>query len=295
MMSKSACLRGDVDAGCRMAEHEHARVGGQGSAHHRLLLVAAGKLAGILPGIADLDLQPGDHRVRQLTPPRRRRRNRPAAQPMQHRQRDVLLDRKIAAEACRVPIVRHVARRRPRVPDRPRPARSGLPLTDMRPAAGVRAVRRSPAASSDLPDPARPASPTRSPARTRIDTSCTAPVDRNGVDVEHDRAGAGLSNVGSRLPLARRAPGDRALCGLARERRPTIAATSSSSAEVADRRLGDQPAVAHDRHPLADLVDLLQMVGDEEERDAGALQPGDVIEELPDLARLELVPSARRG
>ncbi len=58
-------------------------------------------------------------------------------------------------------------------------------------------------------------------------------------------------------------------------------------AEIADRRIGDQTAVAHHDNLLADLVNLLQMVRNEQERHALGLQAGDMIEELADLAGFE--------
>jgi hypothetical protein len=49
----------------------------------------------------------------------------------------------------------------------------------------------------------------------------------------------------------------------------------------------DQATVAHDGDPLADLVDLLQMMRDEQERHACSLQSAMCSKQMPDLARLE--------
>ena len=54
---------------------------------------------------------------------------------MQHRERDVLLDRKIAAEAAGVAILRHVRDTASRARDRRDRTGASLPLTEMRPAA----------------------------------------------------------------------------------------------------------------------------------------------------------------
>jgi hypothetical protein len=57
--------------------------------------------------------------------------------------------------------------------------------------------------------------------------------------------------------------------------------------EVADHVLADQGAVAQDGHPVADLVDLVEEVRHEEDRDALVLQPPHQGEEFEDLVAVE--------
>ena len=57
----------------------------------------------------------------------------------------------------------------------------------------------------------------------------------------------------------------------------------SSRGEV----LADEPSVAQHRHAVADLVDLVEEVRDEQDRDAALLQLADDAEELGDLVEVE--------
>ena len=58
--------------------------------------------------------------------------------------------------------------------------------------------------------------------------------------------------------------------------------------QVGDGRGDDVPRVAQHRHGLADFVDLLQMVRDEQERHALALQLAHADEQALDLVAVEL-------
>jgi hypothetical protein len=57
--------------------------------------------------------------------------------------------------------------------------------------------------------------------------------------------------------------------------------------KLGNRGFRHHPAIPHDRHAFAYFINLLQVVRDEQECDACAFQLGDMLEELPDLARLK--------
>ncbi len=137
-----------------------------------------------------------------------------------------------------------------------RAATRRTPSTDIVPAEGFRcpAMAR---ANSDFPDPASPARPTRSLARTERDTSWT---ERSTLTSLYFEDGRPLT-VGR---PARRVAGHMARPGVGL---PDHGRHDGVLVEVLDRRLGHEATIAHHRHPLADLVDLLQVVGDEQERD----------------------------
>ncbi len=68
---------------------------------------------------------------------------------------------------------------------------------------------------------------------------------------------------------------------------PIILADQLDLAELAGQVLADQPAVAQDRHPVGDLVDLVEEVRDEQDRDALVLEPPHHPEELLDLVGVQ--------
>ena len=69
--------------------------------------------------------------------------------------------------------------------------------------------------------------------------------------------------------------------------RPSMAATSCSLVISAIGRDGDGAAVAHDRHPVADGIELVELVADEDHRHALALELADDVEQHRDLVLVE--------
>ena len=173
-----------------------------------------------------------------------------------------------------------------------------------------------PRGRSRCPRPSPPsATPLRSRGRRHGHRSRVVAVDAEDARATSLRPDA--DEPGERDDLARRAPrsemsrntpsrvrcstlrtrlaGPLALAPLraARSRRPTIARTRSSAVSPARRSREDVPAVAHDRHPLADLEDLLQPVRDEEHRRAALAQRLDHAEQ-PRRPRRPTAPRSAR-
>src|SRR5690606_33185487 len=136
------------------------------------------------------------------------------------------------------------------------PRRTGRPWKRMRPDA----LRAPYTASmiSERPEPTRPASPTISPACTVKDTPEKRPgaVRASTRRTSGPRLGAGLGARGAGRADALRDP--------ARHRRDDLRRGGVPGGQ-ADR---GGAAVLHHRHPVADLADLLQPVGDVDDGDA---------------------------
>ena len=182
-------------------------------------------------GIADLDLQLGDHGIGQVAAPIARDEAQPPAQAMENRQRDILLDREVAAKAVGVAILRQIGdpdlageidaagMQRPAV-DR-NPAAGRRPLSDDRlgelgfaragkagkadPFAGANANR-------DVLEPIRRAR--RNRRRGRSDAN---PAPSDALVLARDGAGRRGRSAGPRRRIRR--PSRRPAC-LGRDRRP---------------------------------------------------------------------------
>ena len=129
-------------------------------------------------------------------------------------------------------------------------------------------------ASSVRPDPSRPATPSTSPSAR----STSAP----GIPLPTVMSRA-LRNGSAASSIARR-----------RRMRPQVldAPAEHLLDEVDPQQLlgevlADEPAVAQHRDPVADLVDLIEEVRHEQDRDAALLQLADDAEELGHLVEVE--------
>ena len=170
----------------------------------------------------------------------------------------VVGDRHARHEALVVPVLRHeadaaasAARTSPGAQAAARDRRS-LPASAARSPTMV-------SASSVLPLPPEPARPTISPARTWNDTPSNTPaVDRPVARRGRRRRSAPGAVLGPRRVQA---------AGLAGHRGDELAAR-----QLGDRGGDDVAGVAEHRDRVADLVDLLQVVADEQEGDALLLQ-----------------------
>ena len=131
---------------------------------------------------------------------------------------------------------------------------------------------------SSLPEPARPARPTHSPAGDGEAHILDEPAEPDALDLEAGPAATGRCRHGlSRAPLA---AGRR---GVADHRRH-----HALLGHLRERPVGHDLAVAEDGDAAADLVDLLEVVGDIKKGHAARLQPVDALEQPRHLAPLEL-------
>ncbi len=153
----------------------------------------------------------------------------------------------------------------------------GTPPGDARPRRA--AAARSPATS-------RPARSGRCPPRPARPTISPAP------HVEGDLVVGVARATGPRRPARLARPRRPAYAHAALPRRPAaspvIAATSSARGRSATGAVSDVPGVAEHRDRVADLVDLLQVVADEQEGHALRLQVADAVEEPGDRGAVEL-------
>ena len=114
-------------------------------------------------------------------------------------------------------------------------------------------------ATSVRPEPSRPASPTTSPSRTARSNGCH--------QRRRPRPSAGENGAPA---AAARSPAGALLGGSSS--RPSISEISFSGGSSAVGAGADQAAVAQHRDAVGDLVDLVDEVGDEDDRDAAPLK-----------------------
>ena len=191
-----------------------------------------------------------------------------------HGQDDVLADGEVRDDALDLAVLRaegDAAR------DRAAGEKSltGLPPIDQRcPSSGL-SMPNSRFATSVRPDPSRPARPTTSPAWS---------VRSNG-SIELERPSPSASSKGS---------AEMWLAALDLVGRHVVEVGDAPAQHQPDqlepgqrRRLvrADERAVPQDRDAVGDLVDLVQEVGDEDDRDAFALELPHHLEELRGLVR----------
>ena len=128
--------------------------------------------------------------------------------------------------------------------------------------------------SSAWPLPSTPAMPTTSPSRTVeadvVDQRTTLDVGTVTAQLEH----GGLATVEARVS----GEGSSA---------PTISSASWRAVVVFGSAVADGRAAADDRDRVGDLADLVELVRDEEDRQALARELGQVAEQLVDLLRHE--------
>ena len=118
-------------------------------------------------------------------------------------------------------------------------------------------------AISVRPEPSNPARPTIWPARTFDARVAHAAADLQSLDAQH---------FARRAAAVRRKPVS-ALATAARSR-PSIAATSCSLSTSAMRPVEHGAAVAHDRDAVADLIEFVEPMADEDDRHALARAAG---------------------
>ena len=129
-------------------------------------------------------------------------------------------------------------------------------------------------ASSVRPEPSRPATPSTSPSIMSTSALVDAGADGHPAGAQERPLGL-LGDVQAR-PGAQRG-------GAASEHGLDQVDAQQLLGEV----LADQLAVAQDRDPVADLVDLVEEVRDEQDRHAALLQVADHAEQLGALVRVQ--------
>ena len=102
-------------------------------------------------------------------------------------------------------------------------------------------------------------------------------------ELAHDRAAIAAARAPVRSRARRRA------------RRSTTASPPTSRFSSTRAALGDDLAVVDDRHPVAERVGLLEVVGGEKHRRAAVAQAADVLPEVGPVLRDRVRCSARRG
>ena len=183
------------------------------------------------------------------------------------RERDVLLHAELADDALGAPVLGRVDdAQRDRRP-RGRRGSVAMPSIRMMPASSLSMPVRA-RASSVRPEPSRPATPSTSPSIRSTSASAIPEPTRDRPGAEE---GSGLL---VRDVQARRGCG--AGSALAAEHLLDQVDAQQLPGEV----LADQLAVAEHGDPVADLVDLVEEVRDEEDRDAALLELADHPEQL---------------
>ncbi len=258
-----------VHAAGRRDRHDQHRVAGQGPGHGHLLLVAAGQLA-------DRLAEPGRHQGQPRGPAARPRASRRRGltkpnrgEPVGDRHRDVLGHAEQRHEPVRLPVLGDVAdARAQRAGPVARPQRV---ITAAGPAPPSGASRRPRSGPGWSPPPAQPgdAHPLAAPHGQRDVAQEHA---RRGRTSRPRRPGRGRPPQRSAAGGARGGPGAGATAAVRQKgfAAPTIAVTRSSLVSLGERRGQHQLAVAQHGDVLADLEDLLQVVGDVQDRDAAA-------------------------
>ena len=157
---------------------------------------------------------------------------------------------------------------------------AALPGDPMIPASG-RSTPVSARASSVRPEPSRPAKPSTSPSTSSTSASasrCRGHVARARGPARRRRRPLGAERAASSAAL-----------------RPSIFWTRSMRSSSRGEVLADERAVAQHRDAVADLVDLVEEVRDEEDGDAALLELADHPEQLGDLVERRGSRSARRA
>ena len=201
----------------------------------------------------------------------------------QQRQRQVLAHRHVGDDALDLAVLGAEADARARWRRPARGTRPRLPSKLIVPPS-ARSAPKTARAVSVRPEPSSPASPTISPARTsRLDVA--APGGRPARCSAREQ----LAPIACAWPWKPSRPRRRTVG----RSRPSMAATSCELGHLGHRRDGDGAAVAHDGDPVADGVELVELVADEDHRDARRLELADDVEQDVDLVLVERARSAR--
>ena len=151
---------------------------------------------------------------------------------------------------------------------------NGLPSRNTWPES-ARSAPNSSRASSVRPEPSSPATPTTSPGCSSRSNGAIAPV--------RPRFSARSRGVSDGVRRSVR----RSTSSSTFRSRPIMARTSSSLPTVGRRVLADHRTVAQHGHPVGDLVDLVEEVRHEQDRDALVAQHPHDPEQLRDLAGVQ--------
>ena len=261
----------DIDAAGRLVENENARAGHQRSRQHDLLLVAARQLANRFVRVGRRDAEGLDHFLRQPLLLTVREAAQPAALGLQPKD-DVLTHAELGEYALRLAVFR--AKRHPMAQRLPRRVRRDPRAADFD-ASGIGPN----GAEDELGDFCPPRS--EEPSEPHDLAGPERQVERS-----HDAPPPKPLRQKDRLTLGAVGQSFEPLLGLLEF------ASEHQRNQLEPRKLGgrafaDEAAVAQHRYPIGDLVDLVQEVGDEDDRDAAAFQVADDLEQELGLVGVE--------
>ncbi len=271
-LGKEELLGPYVDTGGRGDQHQQAGVVGEGPRHDDLLLVAAGQAGDRQVGPGCLDRQIVDHRAGD--PVSAGAADEPGrAEPARDGQSGVVGDRHAADQSLEVAVLRdesdsggqrggHVAGPQRPACDGDRAGAGTAQPDDRLGQLGLAAAARA-RQSDDLPG-------------SDLESDIGVPAGVGQASHREDRCAGRLTGPAGPVDAQ---PGRAS---------PVIAVTRSARVSSSTARGDDVPRVPVDRDGVADLVDLLQVVADEQESHALRLQPAHAVEQPADGGRVEL-------
>ena len=260
----------DVDAAGRLVENEEARLGGKPAREQRLLLIAAGEKADGLFRIRRADVEELDEAVGDLVLPAPREQAQPAALRLE-RQDDVLPHRQFRDDAFRLAILG----REPEPQARGIPRRGdahGLAVDEGLPAIGALDAedelgRLGAAGAEKAREPHHLAGTDRQ--IERLQEAALAVI----LERDERLAGDGVALV--------------AVQRLRREFAAEHHRHELDARQFGNRARADEAPVAQHGDPVADRIDLIEEMGDEDDADAAALEIPQDLEKRLDLVRVE--------